>query len=108
MAVLLGTHRHLSDLAAVNIRSRLLRADISHGKKMKTSTGAARLVAELETMPAGYVPAPATTPRTVEPDRTTPLLVNAKVSAVPVPTEMTQLATPEPLPSSTTPRDNAE
>jgi len=77
-------------------------------RKVKTSTGAARLVAELETMPAGYVPAPATTPRTVEPDRTTPLLVNAKVSAVPVPTEMTQLATPEPPPSSITPRDNAE
>ncbi len=77
-------------------------------RKVKTSTGAARLMAELEVMPAGYVQAPATVQRTVEPDRTTPLLVNATVSAMPVPTEMTQLANPGPLNSSTTPRDDSE
>ena len=76
-------------------------------RKVKTSTGTVRLVAELETMPAGYVPAPATAPRTGEPDRTKPLLVNATVSAMSVPTEMTQLTIPGPLPSSTMPGDNS-
>ncbi len=53
-------------------------------RKVKTSTGAARLVAELEAMPAGYVPPPATAPRPVETDRTSLVPLNAKAPAAPV------------------------
>jgi hypothetical protein len=52
-------------------------------RKVRTSTGAARLVAELEVMPAGYVPPLPTAPRPVETDRTVPL--NATAPAAPGP-----------------------
>ena len=55
------------------------------GKNGKNIHGCGETLAELESMPAGYVPAPATAPRTVEPDRPTPLLVNATAPAVPAP-----------------------
>jgi len=57
-------------------------------RKVKTSTGAARLMAELEAMPAGQVPAPATSPRTTEPVRTT-VLVSAAAPTATVPTATT-------------------
>ncbi len=60
-------------------------------RKVRTSTGAARVVAELEAMPAGYVPAPTTAPRTT-PDRTTPLLVSTTAPTATVPTATTEHA----------------
>jgi len=61
-------------------------------RKIMTSTGAVRLVAELEAMPPGYVPAPAAAPRTVEADRTTPVLVNTAVASIPVPAQTVEHA----------------